>query len=943
MKNLLNHMKSMLLAAGLLTATIVMADNVIGEPVTDFTDPAYMKLDWPYGLTGATRTLVRSELLTFRINAPKAGCYGVEYLVNATGSNVQLAATATSYESNAPEPEFTDFAHMICMTDAELPEPVEPSEPVDGEEPVEPFVPADPVYMYSSVDLESGVNYVHVWMHVYWRNDALPQQKVQFKQIRVLPEGSGNVAKIAARASQKAFRVKYFRSLQDATTATVVSDYEALLAAIQTDLAKADTAAVSASIAAAEAKELAVRHGKGVIVGQDSTRIDLLLYHNEYNNPDTMAPLGGYDESGSYEMETGLEDYPEQLEFTRYNYFTYKFTAADELPEGGSWYIQYLCSSQNNATIDMTILAEDSATVIMPTYKLETNNGQWQSYELRDKRDVAKFQLEPGKTYYLHMYYKEYTNVRDILVRYSPKEYHTAAQLEELMVQAQAILYFYREGTDEYYAVEDRTLLDRLQEAVDLAEEVVFDEDPERVDEAYEKLNDALIALSALKVLNILPTTGYFDITQYDNSRNCGSKADGGIWQLDNFRSGGYMIYKLYNKQDARYQVDFEFAHQNDGPQMEFQFYVVEDGIDFVTSDTWSEQYGSTGGWQVFEPKHLDLGGVPQGYVYLKISGEGNGQTYVGNPRQFQFTVIPGTEGEGAKALAAAKEAYYAQFTVESVQALIDEAKAFYAPYADGALDHLLIDRAPVDALAEAIAQAEASLGGEAEGRKDAFFALQEAIKGMKNVKLYNVAPTTAEMPFNVNNGAEWDKWKSEGSNIGYGYEGGSVVYTIYATEDAKYNMTVNMSNPAPKNFEEKDEEGNVVSSTPNEEHAVVSVTAMKDSISFFNTTYNVPNTGGWGNKEEVVVENIPMPAGLLQLKLFGEKAVGGWVGNIYNISFAKVEGTEGQGSQGISEVNVAGTIAKGIYSLGGQYMGSDLRRMPKGLYIVNGRKVIIK
>jgi hypothetical protein len=155
--------------------------------------------------------------------------------------------------------------------------------------------------------------------------------------------------------------------------------------------------------------------------------------------------------------------------------------------------------------------------------------------------------------------------------------------------------------------------------------------------------------------------------------------------------------------------------------------------------------------------------------------------------------------------------------------------------------------------------------------------------------------------------------------------------------------MTVNMSNPAPKNFEEKDEEGNVVSSTPNEEHAVVSVTAMKDSISFFNTTYNVPNTGGWGNKEEVVVENIPMPAGLLQLKLFGEKAVGGWVGNIYNISFAKVEGTEGQGSQGISEVNVAGTIAKGIYSLGGQYMGSDLRRMPKGLYIVNGRKVIIK
>ena len=44
--------------------------------------------------------------------------------------------------------------------------------------------------MYSSVDLKKGVNYVHVWMHIYWRNDALPTQKVMFRQIRILPEGS---------------------------------------------------------------------------------------------------------------------------------------------------------------------------------------------------------------------------------------------------------------------------------------------------------------------------------------------------------------------------------------------------------------------------------------------------------------------------------------------------------------------------------------------------------------------------------------------------------------------------------------------------------------------------------------------------------------------------------------------------------------------------------
>lgn len=936
----LQSVKSLLFAVCLMATASAMAANEIGQPVTEFTEPEQMKLNWPYKLSGPTRLLLKSHLLTFKISAPQAGKYAVEYVVNATGSNIQLAATASKdVNTDEAEPDISDFVHLTSATDEDLPEPV-------VEEGVEPFVPAEPVTVYSAVDLQKGTNYVHVWMHVYWRNDALPTQKVQFKSIRLLPEGSGDVGEVAARASQKAFRVKFFRSLQDAITATMVADYEALVKAIGNDYTKADTVQVAASMAQTEAKEQSVRHEKGVVVNGDSTRIDLLLYHSEYNNPTTMAPLGGYDESGAYEMELGMEDYPAQLEFTRGNYFTYKFTAADDLTEEGSWYIQYLASSQNSATIDMTILAEDSATVVMPTYRLSTNNNAWQNYELMSKSDMAKFHMERGKTYYLHMYYNQYTNVRDILVRYLPREYHTAQELENLMTRVQNILWDYREGTDGYYIIEDRTLLVRMQELVDQAEEVVFGEEIEKVDKAYEELQDVLNQfLSTLKLLNFIPNTTDFDVTSFNSSNNCGYKEDGGIMQLDNFRSGGYIIYKVYNKQDAEYEVDFEFAHQFDGAQMMFQFFVEENGDQIPVSEVWSEQYESTGGWQIFEPKHLKIGAVPQGYVFLKISGEGNGQAYVGNPRLFVFRAIEGTEGAGAKALEAARTKFYAAFTNEGILAKIADAEAALAPYTGGIYDYIIVDRTPIENVLAAIQQAqEAIAADDGPMRRQASDALDKAIAGLKAINYYNVIPTTEEFPFNVNNGAVWDKWRSEGQNIGFGYEGGSVVYTVYVTEDAKYNLTVNMSNPAPANIEEKDEEGNVISSTPNEEHAMVRISAMQDENTYFETTYNVPNTGGWGNKEDVLVEGIPMPEGLLQVKFFGEKAVGGWVGNIYQFTFEKVAGSEGHGSKavadGISEtLNHEAVNSNAIYDLHGR----KVTQMKKGLYIVNGKKILVR
>ncbi|MBQ4175670.1 MAG: hypothetical protein II597_12860, partial [Prevotella sp.] len=198
MKRLFLHtMKSLALATGILVSTSAMADNVIGQPVTEFSDPDMMKLDYPYGLQGTNRTLLKTKLLTFKIEAPADGLYGVEYLVNATGNNVQLAATASDEEGEFTAPEWNEFTHITCFTDETLPTPVDPDMeevvPVDDEtptEPVEPIELAQPVYLYSAVNLHAGINYVHVWMHIYWRNDNIAPQKVQFKSIKVLGQGS---------------------------------------------------------------------------------------------------------------------------------------------------------------------------------------------------------------------------------------------------------------------------------------------------------------------------------------------------------------------------------------------------------------------------------------------------------------------------------------------------------------------------------------------------------------------------------------------------------------------------------------------------------------------------------------------------------------------------------------------------------------------------------
>ena len=96
----LQSVKSFVFAACLMTSASASAANAIGEPVTEFTEPELMMLDWPYQLFGTTRTLLKTHLLSFKISAPKAGRYAVEYLVNAkavpTGRGISSSLLTTS-------------------------------------------------------------------------------------------------------------------------------------------------------------------------------------------------------------------------------------------------------------------------------------------------------------------------------------------------------------------------------------------------------------------------------------------------------------------------------------------------------------------------------------------------------------------------------------------------------------------------------------------------------------------------------------------------------------------------------------------------------------------------------------------------------------------------------------------------------------------------------
>ena len=110
-----------------------------------------------------------------------------------------------------------------------------------------------------------------------------------------------------------------------------------------------------------------------------------------------------------------------------------------------------------------------------------------------------------------------------------------------------------------------------------------------------------------------------------------------------------------------------------------------------------------------------------------------------------------------------------------------------------------------------------------------------------------------------------------------------------------------------------------------------IRTTVTQAGTEIYNEVKDVPNTGGWGNHENVIF-TMNLPKAKVRLLLYGETAAGNWVGNIYGIKFVDAD------PSGISNISTDRT-AQGVYTL----QGVRVEKPTKGLYIIGGKKVLVK
>ena len=93
----------------------------------------------------------------------------------------------------------------------------------------------------------------------------------------------------------------------------------------------------------------------------------------------------------------------------------------------------------------------------------------------------------------------------------------------------------------------------------------------------------------------------------------------------------------------------------------------------------------------------------------------------------------------------------------------------------------------------------EALNSDKVSDRAKAYQNLETAIANLANsvmIKWIDI-PTTDDNPFDLSAGT-FNRWQLEGGgNIGYGYQGGSVLYYVNVTQADTYDMKIEMANPA--------------------------------------------------------------------------------------------------------------------------------------------------
>ena len=942
MKHLFTSMlKSAVMTAGLfaVVASASAQGAKPGENVTGFIENEDMGLigkncpkfstdtelnNWAWPQYGDGNTFGRDDQRgwrgVFELDAPAAGKYGVEIQLRSTTNN-WIVALSASQGLDASEratldvvPDWFDFYRPTKMSivTSEVVE-IEPAQG-DPEDP-DNYVPAitETRQKFESgewetiivpVDLEAGHNYVTFWLsRRYWDLNTLtgPDGSVNgffVKSIKLLPIESGNPAAALQKASYKLWYKTWYPFTNGASNANLKADYDALLSAVASGNYSASTEAVMAGVEATSAIEEGLRTGTGFVVSSSDMWFNLPFYF--YSSSTGLRE----NEHGAY------SDAPVVFEYTNNKTVIWKFKTEVE----GTFYPELYIGSQNETAVKVTILADDQETVVMPAWSCPANTGAWQVYDKRSNQNVARFETEVGKTYFIKLEFDSYANLRGLALHQVIQGAKTYEKLQEMMAKGEDAYAKYQPGTDGFYSIggdSNAAAVTALADALALASDLDENSTVSELTAAYYAIEEAIAKLEAIKPVNVIPSES-FDFTNATFYNRW--TVEGGGKNVGYVVANGGANYSIYNKQDGLFTIRFNCSAPAGGGIMRYSIVsTLDDGTQLVvaTKDFEIQESGGWANWDLETANYVwENVPVPAGAVQLQLFGvQAGGNGYIGNYNSIAFEYTGG-EGEGKKAFDKALAEYAAKYTADNILALIAQAEPLVAQYNDADV----YEQKLVVALQNAIDNAQIAASSEVLAeRVKAYDALESAITKMSGIKTieWQVIPETDENPFNLAKGT-FNKWQVEGGgNIGYGYQGGSVLYCIEVTEADNYDMILEMANPA--------------------EGGSVRATVTQGDNEIYNEVKDVPNTGGWDEHQNVVF-NMTLPKAKVRVLLYGETAAGNWVGNIYSIKFQKGD------PSGISNI-AADQVQEGVYTLQGVRVSTPT----KGLYIVNGKKVLVK
>ena len=600
----------------------------------------------------------------FEVNVPSEGVYGVAVKMRTTTTNwmIGMGASQTLAVDDRMDsistPVWEQLARPTILSVGE--NVTDTVEAAVGEPGSDDYIPAitETVYKFTSgdwetvyvpVQLNAGQNYVTFWLcRTYGGIDPLggpdgAVNGVYVESVKLMGEGSGEAAQVLQAATLKLWQQRMYPAMMSEGGASLAADYAALHAAYgaATDYSTLDLSKVKAGIEAVAAREIDLRHGKGVIVEGDSAIFALPYYH--------------FASQGIRENERGeFSDAPMVFEYTDNKDLVYKFTAAVD----GEFYPELYYGTASSTKAHINIYAADSTTQMMPEWVFDPTTGDWQIYKMFSNMSIAKFPVKAGETYYLTMHFDNYVNVRGIYMRMIVKDAKTYADLETLLGEAEDVFAKYQEGSSGFYAIgADLSLLTPLEDAMATASDLAEDSSSEEISAAWYTLSDAIGALQSLPTINVIPNDDK-NIFDYSN----GGKFTG--WRLEGGPNIGFVTangsveYTVYCMKDCMYDLAFTCSSPaSDGSQIGMKIDMITEAGDTIHLGDKVIDVQPSGGWANWDLEtanyHVELP-IPVGRIQFTAYGVTNGNNgYIGNINKFHFTEVPGTEGEGSKAVAA--------------------------------------------------------------------------------------------------------------------------------------------------------------------------------------------------------------------------------------------------------------------------------------------------